>query len=319
LASLNAASLRAWTPVWVSANSAEPAVEWAVVNEPFTDSFFEQTSDRAMRHPFNQVFARRTPLRALERLGADAPGIAPTGFVFHMSRCGSTLIAQMLAQLSATVVLSEAQPLDALLRMRGRGVDDATLTTWLRGMMSALGQPRAGQHRLFVKFHAWHVLELPLIARAFPGVPWLFVFREPRAVLSSQARIPSAELDPAMTSPAYLGLDFAEAVQMEPDAYAARVIAAFCTAALRNAGAGRSAFVEYAALPEIVVSGVLEFFGVRAEPDELRRMREAARLDTKGEGAFRPRAAEQHGTGTMDSLAAEFLDTPYAALRAAAL
>jgi hypothetical protein len=319
LASVNAASLRGWTPVWVSANGTEPEVEWAVVNEPFTDAFFEQTTDRAMRHPFNQAFARRMPLRVLERFDADAPGIAPAGFVFHMSRCGSTLISQMLAQLSSTVVLAEAQPLDALLRLRRRGVDDATLIGWLRGMMSALAQPRAGEQRLFVKFHAWHVLELPLIARAFPAVPWIFVFREPRAVLRSQARIPGAELDPSSTSPAFVGLDFTEAVRIGPAAYGARVIAAFCEAALRYADCGRSAFVEYTSLPEIVVSGVLGFFGVETTADELQRMRETAPRDTKGDGVFRPRTDDRDDGGTIDSLAAEFLDAPYAALRAAAL
>ena len=179
------------------AAGAEPVVDWAIVDGPFREPFFEQTADRAMQHPFNQVFTRSTPLRALEALHAQEPGIAPTGFVFHMSRCGSTLIAQMLAQLSATIVLSEAQPLDALLRLRQQGVDEEALIGWLRAMVSALGRPRFGEQRLFVKFHAWHVLELPLIARAFPGVPWVFVFREPRAVLRSHARIAGAEADPA--------------------------------------------------------------------------------------------------------------------------
>jgi hypothetical protein len=36
----------------------------------------------------------------------------PDGFVFHMSRCGSTLVAQMLAVVPDHVVVSEAEPLD---------------------------------------------------------------------------------------------------------------------------------------------------------------------------------------------------------------
>jgi hypothetical protein len=317
---VDAASLRGWTPVWVRASGAEPVVDWALVEGPFTESFFVQTADRAMRHPFNQVFARRTPLRDIERFREVSPGIAPTGFVFHMSRCGSTLIAQMLAQLSSTIVLSEAQPLDALLRLRGQGVDDVTLIGWLRGMVSALGQPRARERRLFVKFHAWHVLELPFLARAFPEVPWVFVFREPRDVLRSQFRIPGSELDPAATSPSYLGLDFADAVALGPERFGTRVIAAFCAAALRHAGTGRSAFVDYAALPEIAVSRLLDFFSVQPCSPEIERMRHAAGRDTKSKGAFRLRAAEPNGSGTaIDRLCAKLLDGPCAALRAAAL
>ena len=40
----------------------------------------------------------------------------PSGFIFHMSRCGSTVISQMLAALAEHVVVSEAGPIDALAR-----------------------------------------------------------------------------------------------------------------------------------------------------------------------------------------------------------
>ena len=293
-------------------------IDWALVDAPFADPFFETTAERAMQHPFNLAFGRRTPLAALDALHAKAPGVAPAGFVFHMSRCGSTLIAQMLARLSATTVLSEPQPLDALLRLRGR-VDDDTLIGWLRAMVSALAQPRNAERRLFVKWHAWHVLELPFIARAFPGVPWVFVFREPRAVLRSQARSRGAETILGTIDPVYLGLGYDTGSAMPPDEYAARVVAAFCEAALRCAGTGRSAFVEYAALPDAVFSHLLDFFGVRAGAADAERMRQVAAVDTKDVGGRRDARAEHADpSGEIDRLAAAWLDAPYAALRAAA-
>jgi hypothetical protein len=293
-------------------------IEWALLDTPFADPFFETSAERAMRHPFNLVFGRRTPLAALGALHEQAPGAGPAGFVFHMSRCGSTLVAQMLAQLSATIVLSEPQPLDALLRLRGR-VDDDTLTGWLRAMVSALAQPRDGERRVFVKWHAWHVLELPFIARAFPGVPWVFVFREPRAVLRSQARSRGAETILGTIDPAYLGLGYDTGSAMPPDEYAARAVGAFCDAALRCAGLGRSAFVEYAALPDAVFSQVLELFGVRAGAADAERMRAAAAHDTKDVNAGpRARAERADPSGDIERLAAAWLDAPYAALRAAA-
>src|ERR1700737_2679800 len=111
--SVTAAALRDWTPVRI-ATTGEPVVDWAIVGEPFADPFFEQTADRAMQRPFNQVFARRTSFHVLDDLAAADPGLAPGGFVFHMSRCGSTLVAQMLAAMPWAIVLSEAQPLDAI-------------------------------------------------------------------------------------------------------------------------------------------------------------------------------------------------------------
>ncbi len=319
--SLSAAGLAAWTPVRVYAGDGEPAVEWALIGEPLRDPFFEQTADRAMSRPFNELFARRTPMGELEASYASDPGLAPSGLVFHMSRCGSTLIAQMLASLRGAVVLSEPQPIDALLRLRramtARG-EEEKLAGWLRALVGALGRPHFGERHLFVKFHAWHVLELPFIARVFPGVPWTFVFREPRAVLRSQAKSTGAELVAGTIDPAYLDLDAASAHALPADEYGARVLAAFCRAALADAGPGRARFVDYAALPDVVPTELLEFFGVPASDADAERMLGVARHDTKGTAgaAFRP-ASELREEGSLDQLASRWLDGAYAALVAA--
>jgi hypothetical protein len=316
---LAATALSAWTPIRVSTMSPDPVVEWALVDEPYADAFFEVTADRAMQHPFNQIFGRSTGLAAVSAVHAASPGIVPTGFIFHMSRSGSTLIAQMLARLSSTIVLSEPQPLDALLALRRRvpNVDDETMIGLLRAMLSALARPRGAERRLFVKFHAWHVLELPLIARTFPTVPWVFVFREPRAVLRSQRRAPGAELLAGTIDPRYLGIDADAARAAAADDYAARVLAAFCEAALAHAGAGRALFMDYAALPERVFSSLLPFFGIAPDDDESTRMRETAQLDAKSPGTpFRPRRNESEPE--IERVSVRWLDAPFSRLRAEA-
>lgn len=317
--SLNAAPPAPWTPVRVYANGGDPVVEWAIVGEPLREPFFEQNVDRAMRHPFNELFARRTGIAAVEAAHAEG-GVTPAGFVFHLSRCGSTLIAQMLSRMRGAVVLSEAQPIDALLRMRAAmaaaGREDE-LARRLRALVGTLGRGHAGERRLFVKFHAWHVLELPFLARAFPDVPWTFVFREPRAVLHSQMREPGAELVAGALDPALLGFDREDVGRMGQDEYGARVLAAFCAAALRGAHEGAGSFVEYAGLPEAVFTHLLPLFGVAASAGDAERMREVTVRDAKRPGTIfapRPFGAD----ATIDELAARWLDAPYAALRAAA-
>jgi hypothetical protein len=309
---VGAASLAAWTPVRVRTAGNEPVVDWAIL-ERYAEPFFEQSADRAMQHPFNQVFGRHTSLAAVEEVAARSPGVAPAGFVFHMSRCGSTLVAQMLAALPATIVLSEAQPLDALIGLHRRrpDLDEATLVRYLRAMVGALAQPRAGETRLFVKFNAWHVLELPLIARAFPEVPWAFVFREPRAVLRSQSSNRGPETIAGTLDPAWFGLTAAEAAALSADEYGARVIAGFAEAALRHKGLGRGAFVEYADLPAAVPARLFPHFGVAAGEAEA-----AASLAVAGADAKGPILAGAPG-GDEDDLAARWLDAPYAALRGA--
>ncbi len=312
-----AVDLAGWTLVRVYANRGEPVVEWALVDGPFADSFFEQTANRAMQQPFNAVFARRTPIATLEERHRNAPGLAPAGFIFHMSRCGSTLISQTLAGLSSTIVLSEPQPLDAILRLRGAtpAVSEETRVGWLRAMTSALGQPRDAEQRLFVKFNAWHVRELPLIARAFPGVPWIFVFREPRDVVRSQQRSPGAEFVAGSMNPALVGLAAGDLHTLSPDEYGIRVLAAFCDAALRAKGIGRGAFFDYAGLPDATLSAVPAFFGISPTPVEMSRMSDATKRDAKNPAqTFRQRPQEPL-PADVERLIERWLDAPYAALR----
>lgn len=309
--------LAGWTPVRVYANRGEPVVEWALVDGPFADPFFEQTANRAMQHPFNAAFARRTPIGALEERHRHAPGLAPAGFIFHMSRCGSTLVSQTLGGLSSTIVLSEPQPLDAILRLRGAtpAISEETLVGWLRATTSALGQPRDAEQRLFVKFNAWHVHELPFIARAFPGVPWIFIFREPADVVRSQHRNPGAEFVAGSLSPALLGLDPADLHALSPAEYGIRVLAGFCKAALRGNDIARGAFVEYAGLADAALSAVPAFFGISPTPVETARMRDATQRDAKDPAQTFRQRPQARLPADVERLIERWLDAPYAALQ----
>jgi hypothetical protein len=284
-----------WVPAGIRWNGATPLVEWCHLGDlRATDPFFEQTLERAMRHPFNLLFRHRTPLHELATEQAQTGELNVAGFVFHMSRCGSTVVSQMLAALERNVVLSEPTPLDQVLRLPSRLADvpQDQIVALMRGMVAALGRKRRSAERdLFVKFDAWHVLLLPLIRRAFPTVPWVFVYREPLEVLSSLARlrpaqmfpngIPASVLSPAATACA----DF--------DEYAVQVLACYLRAAIAIACAGDGGLlVEYQELPETACTKMLAHFGLQYTEAERAAMREAALHDAKNPGMrFRPDGA----------------------------
>jgi hypothetical protein len=310
--------LRDRTPAFVGRYATEPRVDWALVDGRFTDPFFGQTIDRAMAHPFNEVFACRTGLHALREVHAAAPGLAPAGFIFHLSRCGSTLVAQMLAAREAARVLSEPQPVDAVIRRSvapGASGDGRLLCE----MVSVLGRPSPGEREYYIKFAAWHVLALPVIRAAFPDVPRVFIFREPRAILASQERIRGAELIPGDVDSAYAGLTAEEAVRMETDEYGARMLLAIARAALHDAESERTLFVDYDELPDAVEARVLPFFGVDVDDADRDRMRRTSLRDTKADVvSAAPRAGAASSNARIDALAARFLDEAYAALKRAA-
>ncbi|HEX8529028.1 MAG TPA: hypothetical protein VF646_03365 [Cytophagales bacterium] len=277
--------LLGWVPIRLYRQDAQPMVDWCYLGEKrFTEPFFDDTINGCLRHPFNALFRHRTPIRKLAEWEREQPGIPPTGFIFHLSRCGSTLIAQMLAALPGHVVVAEAHPLDQALRahLDDPGVTDDQRITWLRGLVSALGQPRAGgETRYFVKFDSWSTLALPLIRRAFPDVPWLFVYRDPVEVMASHRQRPGVHLVPGLLPPGLFSLDRESALAMPVDEYGARVLAAICGAALAGYGEGGGMLINYTQLPQAVFTTITGFFGFRCSPEEEEAMRSVTQVDVK--------------------------------------
>ena len=277
--------LSGWVPIRLYREAAETMVDWCYLGEKrFTEPFFDDTINGCLRHPFNALFRHQTPIRRLEEWGREQPGIPPTGFIFHLSRCGSTLIAQMLAALPGHVVIAEAHPIDQALRAHpdDPGVTDDQRIARLRGLISALGQPRAGgETGYFVKFDSWSILELPLIRRAFPSVPWLFVYRDPVEVMASHRQRPGVHLVPGLLPPQVFGLDRESVLAMPADEYSARVLAAICGAALAGYGLGGGMLINYTQLPQAVLDTIAGFFGLRCSPEEEEAMRSVTRVDVK--------------------------------------
>jgi hypothetical protein len=268
--------LTGWTPFVVRPREGRPTVEWRyTAGIGFDDPFFEQTMERTVRNPFRLLFARESALEDLVGVTGTLDAIEPSGFVFHMSRCGSTLAAQMFAARRDTLVLSEAAPLDAVL-----GADPDVL----RGMVAALGQRRTPEQRhLVVKLDAWAVFHLARIRAAFPDVPWVFLFRDPVPVLESQLRQRGSYLIPGMLPESFTGISAERAVAMPPEELCARVLATVCETAL-DAADPDALFVDHALLPRAAPDAIAPWFGIPCPPAERRRMLERARSDAKTPG-----------------------------------
>ncbi|MFD0938105.1 sulfotransferase family protein, partial [Methylobacterium trifolii] len=218
--------LRGWTPFRAGWVDGAMSVDWCHLGERrLTDPFFYETVALAIGHPFNAAFRQRIPADDLRHLSA---GLAPTGFVFHTARCGSTLCAQTLAADPANVVVSEGMPVRAMLEApRQVPVAQDRADSWLMGILNALARPRfPGEARFFVKFMAADVLDIGWIARLYPTVPWLFLYRAPLEILASQRRRGGADTSPGAIPPERLGLSLEAAFTMPRAAYQLTVLAA---------------------------------------------------------------------------------------------
>ena len=226
-----AAQFADWTPAHIRWEQGSPVVHWCYLGQDrFVEPFFEQTIRRHSRTPFNLLPQPATPLDTLAALQDADPGLPPTGFIFHMSRCGSTLVAQLLASLPQNIVISEAGPVDAVLHANryDPSITSARQIAWLQALLSAYARPRHGEQHFYVKFDSWHTLELPLIQAAFPGVPWIFLYRDPVQVLVSHQRQRGSQLVPDLLPPQWLGLEPPRGPDLPGSLaeYGARVLAA---------------------------------------------------------------------------------------------
>jgi hypothetical protein len=272
-----------WLPIAVL--PAEDAVDWAFFGaRRLSESFFADSIEAVRFSPLNRLLRLRTPLAALDGLDRPAPG----GLVFHMSRCGSTLLGRMLGAPAGATVLSEAAPIDQVVRA---DLPMAKKVALLRGVAAALGRARgAGDERLFLKLDCWHALAFDLFREAFPVAPWVHLYRSPEEVLVSHARSIGMQMVPQVVAPAVFGL----AEPPVPDAgYQAAVLAAIGEAMLAALAAdGAGLLVNYDALPGAVAGRVLPHFGWSPTAAEAQAMAAAALIDAKAPGqAFRPDGA----------------------------
>lgn len=310
--------LRGWLPYAVNVRADDPELRWCHPGrDRLTSPFFEQDVGAALARPFNGRFDVRTSMAATATHLGSYPPIPPTAFIFHTGRCGSTLVAQLLAVDPANRVLSEPSPLDAVLRAPlSRPVDPQIHLEWIRTTVGALGQPAPGERRLFVKLDSWSLLAAERIDAAFPGVPWLFVVRDPVEVLVSLLRSPSMTLLAGAVPSELFGVPLQEAAAWSLLRYGAHVQATLLAQMTRLAD--RAHVIEHPDLP-LAVEPWLSGLGVDVDEATHRAMRERGSRHGKYGGPYSDdRTDKQQSAGDeVRSAVASAAGPAFAALLAA--
>ena len=293
-----------WLPISVHFQSDRPVADWVCFDSHrLTEPFFDDSVRAALRNPSTRASRHRAPL-------GERPGMTPSGFIFHMSRCGSTLIAQTLASVPRTLVISEADPIDSAIQTNN--------VEYVRRTVQALGQRRFDETHYFIKLDAWHVRNLALIREAFPQTPWIFVSRDPVEVLVSQLSRPGRLALPGAIDPEALGLSFHHVTTVSREEWCARVLANVCSAALEFTHDPQALFIDYRDLPGAIQGSIANHFSLALSSDELACMRSATQFDAKSPTrAFEPdSAAKQRAvTPAVHDLAARWLNPLYSRLQ----
>lgn len=249
----------------------------------------------------NAASKRLIPLSALSNLGSSSR--PPAGMIFHTSRCGSTLLADMFRSLEHCKVISEPAAFADVFRYSAGSRRE--LIRYLRALASLFHRALIrGEERLIFKWTSWFCLSADIINEAFPDTPACFLSRDPVEVLISLVEKPAVWLEDLAWSVKYRGSSqsttmntrthdpLAKFAREEGGAKAhsiaefnAKVLGLFCR---RIEEAGFPVLpVDYRDLPEAMLTGIAPHFNVPVNGVDKARARAAARWDTKRIGTVR--------------------------------
>jgi len=262
-------------------------------------------STLAWRGAIGDAFATDFSILQDDRILADP--IEPSGFLFHISRCGSTLTGKALARSPRHLVINQGAPLQ-------RGFWATITHDWaqevepsaenlkaFRNLVLAMTRRRLPEEeRAFIKFISWNTLYMDFALRAFPQMPALFLYREPVEVIASVLRETSAVVwAKGRPQAGFLsGLDWRATEAMSEVEYLAHCFARYLGFAAQMKD--RVGLLNYVDIkPENFAAILARGLDFRPEEDELALMLEQFRYHSKDDNdtqQFRSDSAEKRGS-----------------------
>jgi hypothetical protein len=288
-------SWQGWTPVRLDQRPDGWHVDWCYTDGyEFDDPFFDQTIQLCLREPARLLFRRSSPLGALRSTGL------PDGVVAHVSRCGSTLVTQLLASRGDITAWSEPPVIDQVVRAAATG------SCGVEQVRAVFGEFAAARRRWsVVKLDAWTTLDLPVVKQAAPTVPVAMLVRDPLDVLVSHSRRRGYHMIPGTLAPQVLRVPPGQ--RLDLDEYGALVLGRILEAAhAALAGDPAAVIVDYTELPD-AIERIIGHFHLPVTPAQTRMMAATAARNAKNPLlAFEPdtedkqRAATQHMRDAVD-------------------
>ncbi len=249
------------------------AVRWIEFGEtPLAEPFFHQTVEN-LRQAAPAATELDTSLEAMLRMSDRLPAAAPAGFIFHVSHCGSTLVANALKSATGTVVAAEAGPFVRLARWYPEAASPYLRERWhstrrrlFDSLFRLFAHYRTGEpERLVVKFCSLNLFDMQFVRQCWPQTPCVVLVRDPLAVLVStlHERGWLAHKDqPELVRMLYGWRDLPQPPSEMPDEeYCARLLGRHMAAAIESID-DRCKVIDYEDLNPKRIREIAAFFGL---------------------------------------------------------
>jgi hypothetical protein len=218
-----------WLPVKLYHAENDDLCKWIYfADKKFIEPFFEETIGRCLGLPQNSNHLKCVSnVDMLIEWANRIEYLKPTAFIFHVSRCGSTLVSQSLGLSEENIVLSEVPFFDELLRaaysiknMESKKVDKA-----FEAAIKFYGQKRSEKEKyLFIKTDSWHLGFYHQLRMLFPHTPFILLYRSPFEVFLSQQKKRGMHAVPAVLEPGIFDLSNEDVIETNFDIWTAKVL-----------------------------------------------------------------------------------------------
>lgn len=317
--------LKNWLPVDVVIEGGRPGVQWlnmagVVLEEPFLADTVARISE-AKPNP-ETLFTEFDVLIELEKA---IEGLQPNGFIFHSSRCGSTVLVNACRALRYSLVAAESPAIDKLITrfltdIDPDGVKKLLYSAFLRGLIRATGQRRLGSERhYFVKFACTSALAISHIRRIWPTIPAIFLYRNPIEVMVSNLKLKPQWMmfkSNLVTAAAIIDVDKTELASMTEEEYCARALGRYLSAVPLDDS--NLLPVDYGDLSPDALPPLIRFLGVAPSEEEVRAIQKGSAWHSKKPGhIFQPddQAKKEAATSLIVEMAGKWALPAYFRLK----
>lgn len=214
-----------WIPYKLIEKDNEIYFEWIYLADiKYADPFFDESIAKCKSHAYNsKQFKVVSTVENLIEWSNELISVELKSLVFHVSRCGSTMLSQSLATSSENIMISEAPIIDEILRSDLFSLEKKKVL--LQSVIKLLGQKRIPeQQHLIIKLDAWHIFKASYLRSIFPDIPFALLYRNPTEVLKSHQKMMGMHMVPNVLPSEIFGISVKEVHDLSFQQYGGLVL-----------------------------------------------------------------------------------------------
>lgn len=220
----------------------------------------------------------------------------PAGLIFHLSRCGSTVLSEMFRPLLNYQVVAESEAIGNMFQIFNCSEEKQVIA--LQNMIGLFQHSLCtNDEGLIIKLSSWNAVAIRIFQMAFPDTPCFFLYREPSEIMVSMLKKPPPWLDRKKIEIKLEENNRAENGNLQCDFYTEMLARVHYTNTLSDtelyarllgdicrciANAPQPVLsMDYTSLPESMPDIIAPYFGIKIKSTDLNRIMAASQRDTK--------------------------------------